>query len=252
MASPAASAPVRPMRRARASWRDRGSRGRRRRPWPGGLAVPLDGVHPQRRIHAPGPLDALNDRLFTGLADIERFDRALRPSRAGKAKCCEAPFVSPVDGLVQRHGRHVRVDPFGQVPEPLVPLPARDGDLTAAGHEVQQLGDVSGCWSTRWTATGPSSCPAVPETAAGRTQTAGEGCRGGTNRWPAPSRAGAPASRATGPLPARRPSQPGRGQDPRQDGSSRETRPAPGPAGRGRGRPGPTGSRAGSMPPGRR
>ena len=54
----------------------------------------------KRRIDPPGPSDALNDRLFADIADIEWLDRTLRAMSAGDAKGCQATFLPAAVGLL--------------------------------------------------------------------------------------------------------------------------------------------------------
>ncbi len=112
-------------------------RGQQRRP-AGPRAVELVGVDP------PLPRHALHHRGLAGLAHVVGLHRGLVGPRPGDA---ERPQPAPVPfalGLLERHHLDVgRVDPLGEVPQPLLAPPPADRHLAPAGQHLQHLGHVA-------------------------------------------------------------------------------------------------------------
>jgi len=96
------------------------------------------------RVDAPGARRALDDGLFTGVADIGRLARYLRAGGAGDAERREPAVVAVPDGSIEVDGGQFgRVDALGEVPVALSPRAARNRDVPAEGQGLKHPGDVA-------------------------------------------------------------------------------------------------------------
>ena len=106
-------------------------------------ARPANGWPELGRVDPPDPLDPLDHGRLAGLGHVGWLDRAHRPAGAGDAQRGQPALVADAPGLAGRDHRVVRVDPFGQVPEPVAAAAARHRDLAAQHHVLEHLGDVA-------------------------------------------------------------------------------------------------------------
>src|SRR5690606_13353079 len=85
---------------------------------------------------------ALDDGLLARLGDVVGLDRHLPGLWPRDPERRETAFVARASRLGHRERRHVRVDPFGEVPQAVPARPARYGDLAALDHEAEQHREV--------------------------------------------------------------------------------------------------------------